>query len=438
MPQERRDSTETPKVKKSFIEKTLGQSVRELHVSEGTKAGDNNLGNVLAVRATTKSKKDVHLIYKGMPNLSAEKRQRIIEAGFFRTEIALYQTVVPRVEELLKSHGVDSLPLPKYYGGKNDDKEDYLVLEDLRHLGYRMADKNTGLNLGEVILTMKALGDFHATTYCFVREAGERLFRAPEMKSFVDGFFLADDPQRSRRRELLLRLNLDNVVALLRENRYEELAEKVGRHATDEGLYRMRATTTGAADGRHFPCLVHGDLWVNNILFRYGGNSRDEPVDVKFIDFQLARRSHIYEDLGYFFLSSTTREFRERHLAHALFVYYEAFAGRLDRLQCPMPANFSRGVLVDGYYGHLLPTFAFACFTLPVQLCEPSDVSAMDAGNQKRNDDALDSPSEKAVPKEHSDLYVQAQYLLRQMRKSPWVVHRIIEITQELAALNVF
>lgn len=99
-------------------------------------------------------------------------------------------------------------------------------------------------------------------------------------------------------------------------------------------------------------CILHGDFWINNMLFKYADqayHSEKEdaanqvpakiPVSLRMLDFQLSRLGHPLSDILYFMYSSTVPETRERHMLVLLRYYFDTLTTDLRLL----------GVSLDNY-----------------------------------------------------------------------------------------
>lgn len=76
--------------------------------------------------------------------------------------------------------------------------------------------------------------------------------------------------------------------------------------------------------------LNHGDLWVNNMMFKYDGNGR--PIDLVFVDYQMSFYSSPGIDINYFLNTSPKIDVRLNDRAALIRTYREAMARALDEI----------------------------------------------------------------------------------------------------------
>lgn len=122
--------------------------------------------------------------------------------------------------------------------------------------------------------------------------------------------------------------NLEALIALI-ENwpGYEKLTEKIRKYAKDLTNNLKR---TGAVDEKSFCVLNHGDLWVNNVLFKY--DEQRKPVDINFVDFQMSVWNTPAIDLNYFFYTSLELDVLKNKLDILLKEYHRSLSSTLKEL----------------------------------------------------------------------------------------------------------
>ncbi len=373
-------------------------------------------GEILSLEVLTEAGKTFNLVYKICPDGNPMLRDYVIGYRIFNIEIEMYTTIRSALETLLSSRiGKTELPLPTYFDGLCDGADDFLCLEDLRPSGYAMPDKYKGLNVEQAELAMRELAKFHAQTYFLIKHEGESFFDNPSLKQYgcslwLDSgnvFTIFDDAM-----EVALEVLDKNSPVLAK--RFREKVKTTG--PLNDTIFRTARRT----DSQYFPVICHGDFWSNNVLFKYADDGDErKPVGIKFVDFQLAHRGNIFEELQYFVFTSTTPALRKEHLTRVLEAYYDGFIETLEELKFPRPTNFTKGYFFDHFYQTFLPALFFLPYAIPLQLGLPGEPN----------------PKKPETLEEGAEIMVAE--LKAQWEGSPRAIQRMVDILQEFVDLKL-
>ena len=85
--------------------------------------------------------------------------------------------------------------------------------------------------------------------------------------------------------------------------------------------------------------VIHGDFWINNLLFHR--NEHSEIDDVKFIDFQAYHYDSLLKELHYFLVISLDEETLDNHIVDLVNFYFDKFIERLKCIKYDI-SNFSK------------------------------------------------------------------------------------------------
>lgn len=249
----------------------------------------------------------------------------------------MYSTVIPH---LIAKHQDDPLDMfPESY----HTSDDLIVLDDLVSHGYRTGDHGTGLDAAHCKLVFAELGRFHATAYVLKNSDSTETTNALNEVSREVQF---TKERSSIHEEQLARKTTDIIHNNPKTSRYAKQVEGILQNTYHHLLTFLKPREP-------FSTLTHGDLWTNNIMFRYSIN---EPVSAKFLDFQTCRYGSPALDINYFLYTSTTSSVRERYMDNFMRTYHRSLSRTLHQLGLnisPTLADLRREVDFTSLYGFL-------------------------------------------------------------------------------------
>uniref|UniRef100_A0A1I8QAQ4 CHK kinase-like domain-containing protein n=1 Tax=Stomoxys calcitrans TaxID=35570 RepID=A0A1I8QAQ4_STOCA len=279
-------------------------------------------------------------------------RSLITDWQVFDKEKTVYLKYIPTFEDFYKKAGqnVKFGPQPLELT-QADASEDNIMLEDLSLKGFSNGKRQLGLDMLHAKAVLKKLAQFHAASAHYVRELEE--FPSIYDQNLVCTKDLFEEYRQKIGRMLREHLPLYGDV--------EHLKEKLEKYVQKQlDPYQLKSSR----NPNEFNVLNHGDLWVNNIMFKH--NEDGSVEETYFIDFQMSRYGPPAQDLLYFLLTSTNLDIKIKHFDSFVAYYHHELFENLELLgyngNKPSLRDIHISLFKHDYWGYtivtnLLPVF---------------------------------------------------------------------------------
>ncbi|CAK9832998.1 hypothetical protein ANTRET_LOCUS9747 [Anthophora retusa] len=323
------------------------------------------MGQYFTLKATVASPrspletKSINFFTKIPPPMTSPQYDFMQEYGSFKKEVALYTTVFPEVLD-----GLDKRCIPECFLGLEND---VIVLEDMAHNGYEMTDKFKPFDFEHCTILMKTLARFHAKSLIF-----ERLYKKNLHDEFSHCMQETLWPLKDGRAKAMFEAAVKGIVSLidmipnLNEEEREKFREKLVDLCADHANKLLPSM-------KHKNVLCHGDLWANNILFKYDVDGK--PLECCLIDFQLARYNPPAHDILCFLQFTTTRQLREEHGEKLFKIYHETMAESLQEAGLDIANVFPWKEFLQSIEDLRLMCITHGMLNIPIMLLDPSAAS---------------------------------------------------------------
>jgi Ecdysteroid kinase-like family len=318
-------------------------NINSIQVTPGSTLGDGLMAIIYRVRANglaaNGEQRELSLIVKNTPKNKA-RREAFCVPMLFVNEQAFYEKVVPALEANFSTKSSRPLAVAKFYKSIADGENDALILEDLSEKGYTMADRRLGLDEAHCRVVLAELARLHAASFVLKHKMPDKF---EELRGCVKDMFWDEDRKfafepftQSCFEETLRTINIHFKNHDKSSKKYVTAYEQLMTRGYDFIAGIVRGTKLGDQ------VITHGDCWTNNVLFKY---EKEQPVDVKFLDFQLPRISTPALDLTYFLFNSPKCQTMTQNYDSLLDFYHESLSRALSENSLSGDEVFSRSHL---------------------------------------------------------------------------------------------
>ncbi|XP_057377313.1 uncharacterized protein LOC130698642 [Daphnia carinata] len=429
----------------------------KVHVvaQSGSNLGDNFQSDTFIVTARLLQGQHLSTFIKVLPSNSF-LRQAVDESRVHQREINMYQHFFALLREM---HADQPIPLdiPDCYythleevvKGETDGSNTCIVLEDLKTENYRMVDITGGLDYRHCHMALTSLAHYHAQTLNALRtwkdlSTGE-LSKVPPAAKFIFDEMSMFDMGITHALQNFATTVVDFAKPVNRPDLVEWLTDLQQR------LPEIMLVDNLESSGP-LACILHGDFWNNNMLFKYAeqsdrpedGNKENAPADIpvslKMLDFQQSRIGHPLSDVLYFMYTSTMPELRECHMLDLLRHYFDTLTTDLLVLGISLDNYTWENFMEDYKKRSLMWMFAgVLMITMTQNKQAASTLQDMDEAEQKKG-----PTSDTAVEpvKGESGLSLEMEEKMKNMmatqalRASSALSDRILKLIMEVKALN--
>ncbi|CAL4121948.1 unnamed protein product [Meganyctiphanes norvegica] len=264
------------------------------------------------------------------PNVFFAHMQTVI--GQNMREFKIYSEVIQELNKFQREKTSNQFPIiiPEYIYGKCSNDEFVLVMENMKQLDYVTNPKKSPINLHQSKKVLEQQARVHAVSYAY-NNMHNLLVKYPCLKPGIYTELLT----------VGMPMNLDLAIEYLESiNGQGPLIKKI--RAAKSNVVKTCKDSFKNESNYQIMCLMHGDSWNNNFLFKQkvdenGGKSVKDSDDVMLIDWQISHWNTPVADLSYFFHSSTSPTFRKTHIDELLKYYHTIFTEITIKLGTPVP-----------------------------------------------------------------------------------------------------
>ncbi|KAK9872370.1 hypothetical protein WA026_017828 [Henosepilachna vigintioctopunctata] len=299
-------------VKKVIVRYGIGVDA-SITISKGSDKVDGYLGEIVRIFVKD-GNNTLNLIVK--IGLKDEKlRANFPYSEAISNEILAYEKILPSFLNLQIEAKFPTLfnPFAKFYSASSALNQEYLILEDLKVSKFEMLEMKELLDHDHTKLICETYGKLHGLSFALKTLKKENFMGLDsELHEVVNLIFTIYNigKEFSKMWKYIQTVMREKGIECKRINNYVDNSFSMMKDMSD-----IRE--------EKFTCLLHGDCWTNNLMFKHKNYDGQKKVeDIKLIDWQACRIGPPVFDISYTLYSGASKDVFS-NLKMYLNIYYE-------------------------------------------------------------------------------------------------------------------
>ncbi|KAL3288598.1 hypothetical protein HHI36_003036 [Cryptolaemus montrouzieri] len=256
----------------------------------------------------------------------------------YGNEIQFYENIFPALDEHQRKMKVEKCfdSVPRFFKSNGNSGEEYLILENLKELGYEMFNLKNDIDEEHSRVICETLGKFHALSFSLKYINPDKYYSLIKKLQCINLGFMKYKGGCINLCFKVIKKVLDEMgKSHERIDYYAENAEDVFKKV----LYSSKH--------EEYSCILHLDDWLNNFMFKYKTlNGKRTLEDIKLLDWQACFYGSPVLDLSYFLYSAAPVEILNNWEIY-LKIYYNALTTFLPQQKNIMEIIYPLRILKD-------------------------------------------------------------------------------------------
>ncbi|KAG6456730.1 hypothetical protein O3G_MSEX009914 [Manduca sexta] len=264
-------------------------------------AGDNYVANVK--RIVVRNENGVFQMIAKIAPQHEFLRNAVETDQVFKNELIMYKLVLPKFQQLEEQADLlkeDRLRFAECYGASMTAPHEVILLEDMNEPGFIMLDRFKPLSDECIRSVLRNLALLHSLSYALKHKELD-VFNEYKNSLFDMWGNLMDKP--------LTKTHFDSMQNTFMKIVDGDHRKRIIKDSIIQGI-TLGIKFAKQDEGSKYSIIQQGDSWINNILFRFDGDSLQESV---LIDYQMSKESNPSCDILYMLLTCTDHESRLKH-----------------------------------------------------------------------------------------------------------------------------